>query len=235
MIILDELPTRKPLRLTLALTKLACLPVVRRPWAARTPDPFRLVQRPAKFHNPLSNLSPTTSMPPATALNADECQAVLSRWAANGPTDEERDEFLRTALSLFADDELVDTLVENISDMAQSAANIDKTFEEVERILWLVVWVIWPIGIPLLSEWSGYKTVSVPSLTCCPLLRPSLLALEECSQDFDRNGVGYCRRSQECVVSIYSRSVICDGAQDSTKFTSQRWNPFKRSRIASRP
>lgn len=99
-------------------------------------------------------------MPPATALNADQCQNILLRWKKDGPSDEERDEFLKNALSLFTDDEQVKTFAENISSIAQSAANIDKTFDEVERILWIVVYLVWPIGIPLLGEWMGYKTVS---------------------------------------------------------------------------
>lgn len=98
-------------------------------------------------------------MATATPLTADECQAILLRWKTEGPSDEERDVFVKAALSLFADEDLVASLVDSFGDIAQSAANIDKTFDEVERILWLVVLVIWPVGLVLLQEWTGYKTV----------------------------------------------------------------------------
>jgi hypothetical protein len=93
-------------------------------------------------------------------LSAEECQTILQRWKATGVSDEEREEYLKAALSLFADEEQVKGLADNISNLADLAASIDGTFVEVEKILWIVAYLFWPIGIPLLQEWVGYKTVS---------------------------------------------------------------------------
>ena len=93
-------------------------------------------------------------------LSAEECQTILQRWKSTGASDEEREEYLKAALSLFADEELVKAFADNISHLADLAASIDKTFVEVERILWIVVYLFWPVGIPLMQEWVTYKTVS---------------------------------------------------------------------------
>ena len=73
--------------------------------------------------------------------------------------DEEKDEFLTASLKLLTDKAAVQEFGDNIAQVAQLAADIAKTFTEVETILWAVVYFAWPIGIPLMRHLVSFKEV----------------------------------------------------------------------------
>ncbi|KAJ2924808.1 hypothetical protein H1R20_g12288, partial [Candolleomyces eurysporus] len=75
-------------------------------------------------------------MATVTSLGPEETQIILQRWQKDGLTDEEKDELLTASFQLLADKAAVEAFGDNIAEVAQLAAHIDKTFGEVEIILW---------------------------------------------------------------------------------------------------
>lgn len=100
-----------------------------------------------------------------TILSPEDSRKILLRWKKEGPTEKELEEFITTALGQLTNGDRTKAFANNISQIAQIAAEIDKTFVDVEKILWVVVYLAWPIGIPLLQQWISFKDVnSSPTL-----------------------------------------------------------------------
>jgi hypothetical protein len=118
-------------------------------------------------------------MTTVTPLSLEEIPSILLRWEKDGLTDEEKDEFLTASLQLLTDKAAVQGFGDNIAQVAQLAADIDKTFTDVETILWAVVYFAWPIGIPLMRQWVSFKEVGrnrIEHTEPCPLAH--LIAME---------------------------------------------------------
>ncbi|KAF5323066.1 hypothetical protein D9611_009350 [Ephemerocybe angulata] len=92
-----------------------------------------------------------------STLTPEQTQSILATWKEAGPSEAEHDEFIANALLRLSDPVQVKALVDDVAQLAQLAAEIDETFVDVEKILWVVVYLFWPIGIPLMGQWVGFK------------------------------------------------------------------------------
>lgn len=107
------------------------------------------MRRPLSSSEKVAPLS--TTMTSTATLSVDERQIILQRWKMNGVTSEEREEFVNRALSLLADDKQLKAFADNISNVAQLALDIYKTFDEV---------LMWWLNPSLIGEWGELKFVS---------------------------------------------------------------------------
>ena len=94
-----------------------------------------------------------------TPLSPEEIQTILQRWEKDGLTDEEKEEFLTTSLQLLADQAAAKSFGDNIAEIAQLAAGVDRTFGEVHLILWINALFYGPDS---LHKWISFEEV-------CPL------------------------------------------------------------------
>ena len=106
-------------------------------------------------------------MAPVAILSYEDCLAILQRWKRDGPTQEEKDEFILTALTQLNDYNEVKLIHdEDISQAAEMAQSIDKVFTEIQNHLW----ALWLVLLHLFKEWTGYKEVirevSLLSVVC---------------------------------------------------------------------
>ena len=101
-------------------------------------------------------------MAAVATLSYEDCLEILQRWKRDGPTQEEKDEFTVTALAQLNDHNEVKLIQEDISQAAEMAQSIDKVFTEEQKQLFLLS-TIWPIFLPLYTEWTIYKLVKYPS------------------------------------------------------------------------
>jgi hypothetical protein len=84
-------------------------------------------------------------------LSAEECQTILLRWKENGVSTAERDEFVDKALLLLANEAQTRDMATDISNIAQTAYDVYRTFDEV---------LMWWLNPSLVAPWVDLKFVS---------------------------------------------------------------------------
>jgi hypothetical protein len=107
-------------------------------------------------------------MATAAVLSPEDSQQILLRWQQFGPTTAERDAFMDDAIAQLNDSEQVKKFQDNISQIADAAMKIDKTFSDIDRTFELLAKSIFSLLFPELltyyNDWKGFKDVRLPTL-----------------------------------------------------------------------
>jgi hypothetical protein len=100
-------------------------------------------------------------MATAAVLSPEDAHSILLRWQEFGPGETEHDAFVEDALAQLNDSEQVKTFQDNISQIADAAMQIDKTFSDIDRTLDWLAKVVFPLVFPELlayyNQWKDFK------------------------------------------------------------------------------
>ncbi|EGO20234.1 hypothetical protein SERLADRAFT_477618, partial [Serpula lacrymans var. lacrymans S7.9] len=95
-------------------------------------------------------------MATVATLSPEDCLKILQRWEQDGPTEEEKNEFAVTALAQLNDPGQTKRFQDNISQIADLALSIDKTFSDVQQRLVLCA-IVFPFIFVLCLQWEDFR------------------------------------------------------------------------------
>ena len=98
------------------------------------------------------------SQPDTSILSIKECFAIVERWRKDGPTEEERNDFVKRALDKAIDSDMVNEFLKKVSEAGKLGERINETMRQLgEQMVWILPdhWVM----VGLIPEWKDFREV----------------------------------------------------------------------------